>query len=535
MEKFLPVGIQIFEQMIRGNFYYVDKTRYIYEMVRPPQGFYFLARPRRFGKSLTVSTLENLFRGNKDLFRGLWIEQTDWEWKPHPVIKIDFSAIGLNTDEVLENDLILHVRTLAENNGISLPGSGSLSWLFTNLIVNLSKKYQERVVVLMDEYDKPIIQHIGRGEEHLKIAKANRDKLKQFFGVLKGADVSAALRFVFITGISKFARVSIFSDLNNLNDISMQEKYDAILGYTEDELRAVFQPEISRLADKELVKPADLLKKIGNWYNGYRFTESETKVCNPFSLVKLFDVGKFDNYWFETATPTFLMNLIQEQNYPLPDIETLILEKEAFSVYELENPDLEPLLFQTGYLTIRHFDDHLYHLGYPNREVKTSFLSYLYRRMIPMKNRSLQSAHKRLQVCLNEKKIDDFIAIVRSIMANIPYVQIANQDEAYYHTVFYLMLSSSGVDVDTEVLSSMGRLDMKAEFSDKIYIIELKCDLSSDKAVEQILKKRYYEQYLHSGKDIYLMGISFDKEKRTVEDYKWGTLREFLTDSSVPG
>jgi hypothetical protein len=530
MEKFLPVGVQIFEQMITGNFYYVDKTRYIYEMVRPPQGFYFLARPRRFGKSLTVSTLENLFKGNKYLFKGLWIEQTDWEWKPHPVVTVDFAQINFETPDLMAKSLLNFIYQMSETHGIRQTIE-SLPDCFVRLITGLSEKYHERVAVLIDEYDKPIIQHIGRGEDHLKIAKANRDKLKPFFGVLKGADVQAALRFVLLTGISKFARVSIFSDLNNLDDISMQDRYDAVLGYTEEELESCFGGHIRKLSSQMKIPADRLLHDMRDWYDGYRFTESETRVYNPFSIVKFLKTGKFGNYWFETATPTFLMNLIQEQNYPLPDIETLILEKDAFSVYELEHLDLEPLLFQTGYLTIRRYNDWLYHLGYPNREVKTSFLSYLYRRLIPMKNRSLQSAHRQLLICLNEKRIDDFIAIVRSIMAGIPYVQIANQDEAYYHTVFYLMLSASGVEVDTEVLSSMGRLDMKAEFSDKIYIIELKCDLSAEKAVKQILEKRYYEPYLHSGKDIYLMGISFSSEKRTVVDYKWGTLAELKTEN----
>ncbi len=530
MEKFLPVGIQVFEQMITGNFYYVDKTRYIYEMVRPSQGFYFLARPRRFGKSLTVSTLENLFRGKRELFKDLWIGKSDWEWKEHPVITIDFSALGMSTSYELENDLLLYIRNMAEKNGITLPDKASLPFLFTNLIVNLSKKYGERVVVLMDEYDKPIIEHIGKGEEHLKIAKANRDLLKPFFGVLKGAEVSSALRFVFLTGISKFARISIFSDLNNLDDISMQERYDAVMGYTEEELESCFTDPIRRLSHEAEIPADGLRQDMRNWYDGYRFTESQTKVYNPFSIVRFLKTGRFENHWFETATPTFLLNLIRENDYPVADIENMELPKELFSVYDLDNLRLEPLLFQTGYITIRDFDRRvgIYRMGYPNQEVKTSFLSYLLNDFAGIRDLRIMGAYKNLYRYLEEKDMESFIRTVKSIYASVPYTQIANQGESYYHTMFYLMLSASGVDTDTEVLSSMGRLDMKAEFSDIIYIIELKCDQGASVAIEQILEKRYYEPYLTSGKDIFLMGIAFDSTERSISDYQWGTLGDFL-------
>lgn len=378
MEKFLPIGIQIFEQMITGNFYYVDKTRYIYEMIRPSQGFYFLARPRRFGKSLMVSTIENVFKGNKDLFKGLWIDQTDWGWKSHPVVKIDFSTVNFESSEKMEQSLLFYLNRLHLAHDIDL-SIQSLPEAFAVTIIELARKYQERVVVLVDEYDKPIIEHIGKGDEHLRIAKSNRDKLKQFFGVLKGGDVSAALRLVFITGISKFARVSIFSDLNNLNDISMQDRYDAVLGYSEKEFETVFHSELMKLAKHQNIQKDDLIEKIRTWYDGYRFTENGTKVYNPFSVVRFLDTGNLENYWFETATPSFLLHLIREKNYPVIDIENTELPKELFTVYDLDYLQLEPLLFQTGYTTIKHYDqaDGMYRMGYPNQEVKTSFTSYL--------------------------------------------------------------------------------------------------------------------------------------------------------------
>ncbi|MCP4347395.1 MAG: ATP-binding protein [Desulfobacterales bacterium] len=531
MEKFLPAGVQVFEKMITGNFLYVDKTRYIYEMVRPPQAFFFLARPRRFGKSLLVSTLDSLFKGQKELFKDLWIEKSDWQWKKHPVIKVDFSQINSKTPEQLEESLIFNIHRLSKEHNID-NSSRSLPDCFVRYIVELSKKHNENAVILIDEYDKPLIDHLGKGEDHLSVAKENRDILKQFFGVLKGGDVSSVLRFVFITGISKFARVSIFSDLNNLDDISMQEEYDAILGYTDDELLSLFDTHIYQLKNKLNLEREETIKRIQNWYNGYRFTDSKTKVYNPFSVIKLFQKRKFENFWFETATPSFLLNLIKEQEYPVPDIENLLLSRENFTVYDIEDLQLEPLLFQTGYISIQHFDDILYKMGYPNQEVKVSFLSYLYHHFVRIKNKRIHSAYKLLHIYLDEKRIEDFIETVKSILASIPYTQIASQGEDYYHTAFYLMLSASGALVRTEVLTSQGRLDIAVEFDDKVYVIELKCNQSSEKAVRQILDKKYYEKYMKTGRNIYLMGIGFDTEKRTIEDWQWGELEGYLDDCS---
>jgi len=526
MEKFLPIGIQNFEQMITGNFYYVDKTRYIHEMVRPPQAFYFLARPRRFGKSLMVSTLDYLFRGRKDLFDKLYLAGVERDWKPHPVLKFDFNTINFTSSEKLDQNLLALLHRIGTEHDLNNQ-IHSLPEAFALTIIGLFRKYKERVVVLIDEYDKPIIDHIGRGDEHLKIARDNRDKLKQFFGVLKGGDVSAALRFVFLTGISKFARVSIFSDLNNLNDISMQARYDAILGYTADEIESVFGHKIKRMAEEQNTQAAVISEKIALWYDGYRFTENKKKIYNPFSVVRFFDSGQFENYWFETATPSFLLNLIRERDYPVVDIEGMQLPKELFSVYDLDYLSLEPLLFQTGYITITDFEDEMYRMGYPNQEVKTSFLSYLLNDWVSIRDLKIIGVYKRLYRHLKNKEINRFIGVIKRIFASIPYTQIANRNEAYYHTVFYLMLSASGVDVDTEVLSSTGRLDMTAGFSDKIYIIELKCRQSAEQAIEQIVTKRYYEKYLHSGRDIFLMGINFDTSERTISDWQWGPLEDF--------
>ena len=376
MEKFLPISVQDFVRMITGNFVYVDKTRYIYEMVRIPQAYYFLARPRRFGKSLLVSTLRTLFEGRRDLFKGLWIDTSDWQWKPHPVVVVDFSQIKATNASLFEESLSSALDQIADQHALILK-QNLLANKFVELTMELHKKYQEEVVVLVDEYDKPIITHLGQGEAGLQTAKEIRTVLKEFFGVLKGADVAGRLRMVFITGVSKFSKVSIFSELNNLQDLSMQAPYAGLLGYTREELEKCFSAWIAEFARDRQTTPDEILQLLRDWYNGHRFTKVDLQVYNPFSIINALAEREFKNYWFETGTPSFLVNLIQEKDYPIPNLENLHVQDATFATYELENLQLEALLFQTGYLTINDYDGMLYRLGYPNQEVKTAFLNQL--------------------------------------------------------------------------------------------------------------------------------------------------------------
>jgi len=519
MEKFLPIGVQNFAEMIKSNFVYVDKTQYIYEMVRIPQAFYFLSRPQRFGKSLLVSTLKALFEGKRELFNDLWIDRTEWQWQKHPVILIDFSGITLNSPKSLGLGIHKRLTQIAETYQIDFH-EDYLKEGFKEIILNLYEKYQTKVVILVDEYDKPLIEHLGFGANRLEIAKENRDLLKQFFGILKDADVSEVLRFIFLTGISKFSKVSIFSDLNNLDDLTMQEEFCSILGYTQDELNVYFERFIDKLAEQQKISKPETLKKIERWYNGYRFTEQDIKVYNPFSVLKLLKYNKFQNYWFETATPSFLLNLIKEKQYPISEIETLELDVNSFSVYDLEYLELEPLLFQTGYITIEDVKDNFYKLRYPNQEVKISFSSYLYNQFVNISRSSIKKQYARLNQHLQAEQIEKFIDTTNAILSSIPYQHIYDQDEHYYHTVFYLMLSAGGVPVQTEVLSSHGRIDMEVHFCDKVYVIELKCDQAAEKAIEQIKTKKYHEKHLHSDKKLFLLGINFDTQERRITDWK---------------
>ena len=519
MEKFLPVSVNDFGKMIRDNFLYVDKTRYIYEMVHIPQALYFLSRPRRFGKTLLVSTLRALFEGKKELFKGLWIDRTDWQWKKHPVVLIDFSGITSDTSTGLKRGILRKLNTLAHKNDIEIEGE-LLPESFKELIVGLHEKYRENVVVLVDEYDRPLISHLGKGEEALRIATENRTILKNFFGTLKDADVSAALRFVLLTGISKFPKVSIFSDLNNLKDLSMNSFFAPLLGYTQQELESYFHNRIEKLGEKLDKSYKETVEILEERYNGYRFSNFDVTVYNPYSILNALTDLELGNYWFETATPSFLVNLIKEKQYPIPELEKLELSTMSFSVYDIDYLELESLLFQTGYLTIKDVDADLYKLSYPNQEVKTSFLAYVYKQLVEISRTSIKEQYTRLHQYLRKENIETFMETVNSILSSIPYQHISNQDEHYYHTVFYLMLSASGVDVQTEVLTSVGRIDMEVYFEDKIYIIELKCNQESEEAIKQIKSNKYYEKHLSANKKILLMGINFSSVERRISDWK---------------
>lgn len=518
-EKFLPISVRDFGLMITGNFVYVDKTRFIYEMARVPQAYYFLARPRRFGKSLTVSTLRALFEGRKELFKGLWIENSDWEWKAHPVIKIDFNGVEATSAQILEQDLFSVLEQFASDNAVNLKRE-SLPRTFVKLITEIYKKCQERVVILVDEYDKPIIAHLGKGEEGLAIARQNREVLKKFFGALKEVDVSAAVRFVFITGVSKFSKVSLFSELNNLEELSMHPDYAELLGYTEDEIARSLKEYISPLAQETGLNDDACLARLRTWYNGYRFSTKEAKVYNPFSILNALKSRSFKTFWFESGTPSFLVSLIKERDYPIAQIEKLEVPEKAFSTYDLENLRLEALLFQTGYVTIRDFTGEIYSLGYPNQEVKNSFSEYLYDNLVNGVDTVLKTQFKRLHLYLAKEDLAQFIETTNAILSAIPYTQQQQQGEAYYHTIFYLMVAASGVLVQTEALSSQGRMDIAVEFDDKVYVIELKCNQPAAQALAQIRAKKYHEKYVQSGRRIFLVGIDFDTQQRAITEWK---------------
>jgi hypothetical protein len=515
----LPIGIQAFETLRGQGYLYVDKTRWVHRMVT--QGmFYFLARPRRFGKSLLVSTLKCLFEGRKELFEGLWIAAPGrWEWQAHPVIELSFTELSTRSPVLLEQSLSQSLEQIALNFGVAVR-SNILEVQFRELIRDLHAKTGQPVAVLIDEYDKPLLDHLGQGEAGLAIARANRELLRSFFGVLKGGTVSPLLRFVFLTGVSRFSRVSIFSELNNLYDLSMDDAYADMLGYTQEELETCFAPHIAALARHLDWTPAAVTAKLAQQYNGYRFAKREVRVYNPFSILSAFQAREFGNYWFTSGTPTFLVNLLNQERYDLTKMEKLEVGQSTFATFEIDRLRLEALLLQTGYLTIKEVQGPVYTLDYPNQEVKTAFTeSLLYAVGEGIESRA-SSQVLQLARHLQREDLAAFFEAMTAIFASIPYTLAAQRDEAYFHTIFYLALTASGADAMSELLTNRGRIDLAVHFPDKVYVVEFKCNQSAAVALAQIQAKGYAERYRGRGKRVILLGINFDTATRNVTDWQ---------------
>ena len=502
--KLLPIGIQTLRDIIEGGFYYVDKTHFIPKLTSK---YYFLSRPRRFGKSLFLDTLKEAFSGNKELFKGLYLyENWDWE-KRYPVIRLDLSQAYPDTVENLKESISSFLRKIANEHGITLEEK-ILGLKFQELIQKLYEKYNEKVVVLIDEYDKPILDVI----EDIEKAKQNRDILKKFFEILKPSD--PYLRLVFLTGVSRFSKVSIFSGLNQLNDITVDRNFSTICGYTQSELESVFYDRIKDF-DKE---------KIKQWYNGYSWLGES--VYNPFDILLLFDKKMFKPYWFETGTPTFLIKMFMKNRYYVPELESLEVGEEILSNLDVDNIFPENLLFQAGYLTIKEFMEEYgtYILSYPNLEVRksfnSSFLVYVFKE--PVRVSKTETNIKR---AILTKDIDKLKDVLYSFFAGIPHDWYRNNDiasyEGFYSSVVYALFNGAGLEIRVEDSTSVGRIDLSILSEDAVYILEFKVveDKEEYKALKQIKEKRYYEKY--KDKKVYLIGIEFSKEKKNIVSFEW--------------
>ncbi|PRX16915.1 PD-(D/E)XK nuclease superfamily protein [Orenia metallireducens] len=518
MTNKLPLGIQSFKELREENYLYIDKTEDIYRLIESGK-YYFISRPRRFGKSLLVSTLEELFKGNKELFKGLNI-YNKIEWKEHPVIKIDFSSIDRNNSDRLRKSLNSFLNDIAYEYGLTLERD-YLGSRFAELIKKLYQQTKSKVVVLIDEYDKPIIDHIT----DIDTAEENKEVLKSFFEVLKPSD--EYLKFVFLTGVSKFSKVSIFSGLNNLQDITIDHRFSTIMGCTYQELLKYFNEEIEQLQQVSDISRKGLLEEIRYWYNGYSW-DGEKRVYNPFSIINLFSSRRFNNYWFTTGTPSFLIDLIKESNYDVSQLEEITVSGYVFDSYELGNIDINSLLFQTGYLTIKETKStkrrnrvKLYKLATPNFEVKESLLNYLLANYLQQNLAKIQPLYMEMLEYLEEGKMEKFINIIKSLFAGIPY-NLQLKKESYYHSIFYMILSLLGADINLEVMTDKGRIDGVLELENKMYIIEFKLD-DDQEALDQIKDRSYYEKYLNYNQEIYLLGIGgfIDKDiKYQIERFK---------------
>ena len=510
--KPLPIGIQTFRDIIQGGFLYVDKTRDLYELIRYPAGAYFLSRPRRFGKSVLISTLDEIFQGNRELFKGLWLYDSPYQWRPHPVIRVDFSLKRVKSADELKRAITWQLKLQAQRGQVVLE-EGDYLEQFMDLILKLSTHSQ--VVILVDEYDKPLLDNIENLEEVRRI----RETLKDFYTIVKAMD--AHVRFVLLAGVSKFSGLMGFSGMNNLNDITTDAQYAALLGITQEEIDACFADYLEGFASERGLPAAELREQIRFWYNGFRFSEREVTVYNPFSLLLLFQKRKFQNYWFESGTPTFLLKLLKQQDYNLQTLEQLDIPELAFSTYEIENLDVVPLLFQTGYLTIKGYDSvfQTYTLSYPNYEVRRAFLAYLLTTYSAVDLSMAGSSLKQLARALLNADWPRFFEVLNSLLASISY-ELHIKQEKYYQTIFYLIFKLIGLEIQAEVRTNQGRLDAVIETAKAISIFEFKLSGSAAEALAQIEMRAYYAPYLAKGKPLHLLGVNFEMDSRSVTEWQ---------------
>ena len=505
--KKLPIGIQEFKKLREGGFVYIDKTPFIYELINSAS-YYFLSRPRRFGKSLLLNTIKEIFNGRKDLFEGLWIYDKI-DWKKHPVIKISFSSLNYNTqglDAAIEEEL----NMLSKEHNVQLEARNYPS-MFRELIKKIGE--DTKAVILIDEYDKPIIDYI----DNLPKAEENRRILKSFYSVIKDSD--NYIKFFFITGVSKFSQVSIFSDLNNLNDITLSRKYSTMLGYTQEELEKYFKEHIAKLQENYQGIYDDIIEEIKFRYDGYSW-DGRNFVYNPFSVLNLFYNNEFSDYWFATGTPTFLMKLIKENKYTVFDLKNRIISRSILDKYDISSITLLPLLFQTGYLTIKKVDLRKMNLtlDFPNAEVESSFNIHLLSYLDDGKIDKTSSLLIKLADYLEENVIDKFVETVNSIFKGISY-SLVDDKEKYYHSIFYLIVNLLGFSIQTEVMTIDGRIDAVITTDDYIYVVEFKANQDADTALKQIKEKGYHEKYPAGKRKITLLGINFDTERKRIDDF----------------
>ncbi|MCL2165749.1 MAG: ATP-binding protein [Clostridiales bacterium] len=518
--KKLPLGIQNFRKMIEGDYLYVDKTQYIYALTNGAS-YYFLSRPRRFGKSLLLDTIGEVFKGNRELFKGLWIDGSDYAFAKHPVIRLDMSNIPNKTPDVLERSLFEEINACIQREEMNISGTESAA-LFKRLIENLWEKYSQRVVVLIDEYDKPILDHI----DDIEIAEANRQVIRGFYGILKSMD--PYLRFTFFTGVSKFTKTSIFSELNNLKDITMTDEYVNICGIAIDELDRYFGEHIENLETlKRFQAYASVRDEILAWYDGYSW-DGESRVINPFSLLSFFEQRRFGNFWYASGNPKFLIDLLKTKPESFLTLKNLKITESMLDSFDIRRMEVEPLLFQTGYLTVKETLETrgapIYLLDIPNFEVKDAFHLQLVSALTESGDVQAGRAQMEIRDALRAGDLQQMLAILRGLFASIPY-ELHVDAEAYYHSIFYAVMTVLGFDMDAEVSVSKGRVDAILELADKVYVMEFKYskypletideekqkrfDQALRSAMDQIKDRGYHKKYAGSGKTIYLAAFAF--------------------------
>ena len=511
--KIYPIGIQNFEKIRTDGYFYIDKTALIYQMVKTGS-YYFLSRPRRFGKSLLISTLEAYFLGKKELFEGLAIEKLEKDWTVYPIFHMDLNTEKYDTRESLDSILNFTLEKWEQQYGTA-PSETTFALRFRGLIERAYKQTGQRVVILIDEYDKPMLQAIGNEE----LQKEFRNTMKAFYSVLKTMD--GCIQFAFLTGVTKFGKVSVFSDLNNLDDISMRNQYIDICGVSEKELHDDLEIELHELADIKGVSYHEICDKLREYYDGYHFTHNSIGIYNPFSLLNTFKYKEFGSYWFETGTPTYLVELLKKHHY---DLRRMAHEETSVSVLNSidsasDNPI--PVIYQSGYLTIKGYDEEfgIYSLGFPNREVEEGFIKFL----LPFyANTNAVESEFEIQKFVREIRIgdyDSFFRRLRSFFADTPY-ELIRDLELHYQNVLFIVFKLVGFYVKAEYHTSEGRIDLVLQTDKFVYVIEFKLDGTAEDALRQINEKHYALPFEAGGnRRLFKIGVNFNAKMRNIE--KW--------------
>ena len=512
METIYPVGIQSFEKIRQDGYCYIDKTDLIYQLVKSGQ-YYFLSRPRRFGKSLLISTLEAYFLGKKELFKGLAMEKLEKDWKTYSILHLDLNTQKYDTPEALTNVLEENLKYWESLYGASDSEIG-VARRFNGIIRRAAEKTGQKVVVLVDEYDKPMLQAIGNEP----LLTDYRNTMKAFYGALKSND--KYLRFALLTGVTKFSKVSVFSDLNNLMDISIDNRFASICGITEHELQTDFKEGILMLAQKNRMTEDEAKQQLKKQYDGYHFVEDSEDIYNPFSLLNTFAKMKFGSYWFETGTPTFLIELLQRSKYDLHRLTEEMATADSLSGIDTMETNPVPILYQSGCLTIKGFDKRFrtYTLGFPNLEVEEGFIRFLlpFYSGTSKSDSAFEIVHFVREV--ESGNIDAFMRRLQSFFADTPY-ELAQDLERHYQNVLFIVFKLLGFYTQAEYHTANGRIDMVVKTDRYIYVMEFKLNGSAEDAMRQINEKGYTAPFASDGRVLYKIGVNFSNEIRGIENW----------------
>ena len=510
--KIYPIGIQNFEKIRNDGYFYIDKTALMYQMVKTGS-YYFLSRPRRFGKSLLISTLEAYFQGKKELFAGLAVERLEKDWIKYPILHLDLNIEKYDTLESLDNILEKSLTAWEKLYGAE-PSERSFSLRFAGIIERACKQAGQRVVILVDEYDKPMLQAIGNEE----LQKKFRDTLKPFYGALKTMD--GCIKFAFLTGVTKFGKVSVFSDLNNLIDISMDARYVALCGITGKEIQDNFEEDLHELAEAQKMTYEEAKAELKACYDGYHFTHNSIGIYNPFSLLNAFKRKEFGNYWFETGTPTYLVRLLQKHHYDLERMAHEETDIQVLNSIDSESTNPIPVIYQSGYLTIKGYDERfgIYYLGFPNREVEEGFMRFL----LPYYT-TVTKVESPFEILKFTREVESgdynsFFRRLQSFFADTPYEMIRDL-ELHYQNVLFIVFKLVGFYVKVEYHTSEGRVDLVLQTDRFIYVMEFKLNGTAEEALRQINEKQYARPFETDGRKLFKVGVNFSKKSRNIE--KW--------------